>query len=680
MNDIFLRATKVLLYLAPVSVLIVASSMFFPFIVGKAILLRIMVELGLFAYVCYLLSPGSAEKWEHFKTVSRHPLFIALATFTLLFLLSSLTAVDSMIAFWSNFERGEGALQMLHYGIYFCLVALVLRSKREWYAYSGWILFLGLFVSLYAWGQRFGGSAMGFFGDGTRASGTLGNPLYLSTFILFLFFFALWLIKEKQDLLLRIVLVMYSIFQLATFAALAQSRNGVAGLGLGIVVGFFTLAFLKTNTLTIGSYSLRRIAAGILVLSILLGGIFYVTRTNPFWQNFPGLKRFARERVLTGIDDRVWTWETTLQGIKEKPFLGWGPENFPIIFDKYYNANHFGSDSWFDRAHDIYLEYLIDGGIVLFLGYIAIWAMFIRELRRRRHLFPPVTLALFTGFATAYFVQGLTAFEVLPIYILLYAFFAFLIRLSLDLDAPIDDRDQRKHPTHGASSREVPLWHYLVIIGVGSAVVLAMYFANYLPYRKNRLLLTAAASQGNQGEAFLVFMGGKDPQTGKEYPGALTYYSPIGQQETVQYFNLFVLKILEANANNPEFAKQADSIKQLVQRTNEIYEENENTPFRAVGAKTLYYLGLIHFRAAMITRDQTLIDKAETLMRKGYALAPDRLEFIYGLLDIAAAKSDRVAAGPLIERAKTLRPDLQQNAAYEALFAKDSVTSTPKKP
>src|SRR3989344_6314774 len=124
-DTVFLKIAKFFVYIAPLSMLIVASSMFFPFIVGKAIFFRIMVELGLFFYLLYLLSPGSREKIEEFKRTAKHPIFLSVAVFTFIFLISAAVAESPQIAFWSNFERGEGGLQLLHYGLFFGLATMV---------------------------------------------------------------------------------------------------------------------------------------------------------------------------------------------------------------------------------------------------------------------------------------------------------------------------------------------------------------------------------------------------------------------------------------------------------------------------------------------------------------------------------------------------------------------------
>ena len=681
-DTLFLKIAKLFVYLAPISMLVVASSMFFPFIVGKAIFFRVTVELGLFFYLLYLLSPGSREKVDEFKRIAKHPIFLSVAAFTLLFLISTVTAENPQIAFWSNFERGEGGLQILHYGIFFALATLVIRTKKEWRSYITWLLGIGILVSGYALGQRLNylnqlakvprdqNPWASFFGDGARPSGTLGNPLYLSTFLIFMFFYGIIFFKENAGKGIRIALAFLLAFQAFVFIYLSQSRNGIAGVAVGIIA-LLVYWSMRGGEIKVYKFNIRQISVALIALVVISAGIFVSTRTNPFWQEVPGLRRFANANLLTGLTDRIWVWGAATSAFIERPVLGWGPENFPIPFDKYYNPNHYGLDSWFDRAHDVYLEYIVSGGITLFLAYMAIWFCFFRELARRRNKAPAWLTGIIIAFGVAYLVQSVTAFEVLPVYLMLYTVLAFIIRYYSTEDVP-ERRATASGPARHASAgvaggqiTEVPLVNYLAIGAVGIMILLSFYYANYLPFEKNRMLLTAAAtSDVDQQSAYARFLG------------TLDYYSPIGQQESIQYFTLFAIRLLESNAQNPAFRAQKDGINELVKKISGVYEKNENSPYRAVGVKTLYYDALVKSRAAMIMEDEALLATAQKELERGAEIAPTRFEFIYALLDIAVAKRDEKLAKPLIAKAKFLRPDLEKNSYYANIFATSTPTST----
>jgi O-antigen ligase len=154
---------------------------------------------------------------------------------------------------------------------------------------------------------------------------------------------------------------------------------------------------------------------------------------------------------------RLWTWGSALNGFKERPILGWGPENFPAVFDKYFDIRHYianqGSETWFDRAHSVIFDYLAETGILGLLSYLGIYIVFYlmffrsikiyNELKNKKNLSQdlPNDLQrnLMFSILIAYFVQNLIIFEVLPMYLNFFLILAFssyvfnILKLEADL-------------------------------------------------------------------------------------------------------------------------------------------------------------------------------------------------------------------------------------------------------
>ncbi len=64
-------------------------------------------------------------------------------------------------------------------------------------------------------------------------------------------------------------------------------------------------------------------------------------------------------------------------------FLGWGPENFNIPFSKNFNPKFFqgpGSETLFDRAHNMFVEVLVTMGIIGLAAYASIFISLFRSL------------------------------------------------------------------------------------------------------------------------------------------------------------------------------------------------------------------------------------------------------------------------------------------------------------
>jgi O-antigen ligase len=138
---------------------------------------------------------------------------------------------------------------------------------------------------------------------------------------------------------------------------------------------------------------------------------------------------------------RFWVWQEAWKGFLERPVLGWGPENFTAVYDKYFDPRFFipgqSTETWYDRAHSVFFDYLVETGIVGFLSYLSIFGVlgweFFRPKRAkaeapaREERAPSVVLerGLIVSLPVAYLVQGVAIFDVLPMYINIFLFVAF---------------------------------------------------------------------------------------------------------------------------------------------------------------------------------------------------------------------------------------------------------------
>jgi O-antigen ligase len=92
------------------------------------------------------------------------------------------------------------------------------------------------------------------------------------------------------------------------------------------------------------------------------------------------------------------------------------------------------TETWFDRAHSVFFDYLVETGILGLLAYLAIFASFyVGFFRSRRRADPrenaeaaPIAArGLLFAMPVAYLIQGVAIFDVLPMYLPLFLFLAF---------------------------------------------------------------------------------------------------------------------------------------------------------------------------------------------------------------------------------------------------------------
>lgn len=440
----FFKVSKILLYISVFCVIVVTNSTLFPFIVGKYVFFRGVVDLALISFLLGVIF--SKGEWEALKTrakqVFHHPLFIAVSIFALVFLLASLFAHDAGAAFWSNFERGDGGLQVLHFYVFFTLLLLLFRNESEWKKIFMLSLVASGFVILYGVAASLGMSSFigppGFCG---RFEGSLGNPAYLAPYLMFMMFFASWFWLSKKEAPRRNIFFIALLLVFLFFFLLSQTRGAFLGLGLALIVGLLFLSCALPHGKG------KNISITLAALSIIFAGAAFAFRHNniplvPFCESSSRLLDISTSDQTA--QTRFWTWGSAIKGFQERPLLGWGPENFGVVFDKHFDTRHFtpnqNSETWFDRAHSVYFDYLAETGILGLLSFLGIFVVFFLQFWRHRrdiityhHPHGAFLAALLLAIPVGYLGQGVALFDVLPIYLNVFLFLGFATHLFLEV-------------------------------------------------------------------------------------------------------------------------------------------------------------------------------------------------------------------------------------------------------
>lgn len=395
------------LFLVPLTPLIVANPFFFPFITGKAFYFRIIVEIAISAWA--VLAFIDKDYRPRLSWVS-----IAVLSFVGWMFIADLFAINVTKAFWSNFERMEGWVLLAHLlGLFFAASA-VLRTEKKWRAWFLASLGVSLIVSGYALLQL--GGVFAIHQGSSRIDATLGNSAYLAIYFLFNTFIAIWLaLTEKCVWFKRALLTLAALEGVLIF--FTETRGTV----LGLVVGLGLASMLAAFT---GGKHLRRFAVGALAVIVLAVGGLYLARSSSFVQNNHVLQRITSISLADG-STRFTIWHMALEGITERPIVGWGQEGFNYIFNEYYEPSLYAQEPWFDRAHNAFIDWLAAGGIPAFLFYLALFGITIVMLWRNSELSRPERIAL-TAALVGYAIHNLFVFDNLYSYVYFFAILAFV--------------------------------------------------------------------------------------------------------------------------------------------------------------------------------------------------------------------------------------------------------------
>lgn len=460
------------------------AGFYFPFISGKNLLFRFLVEVAFFSWVVLALKDPAYR-----LNLKKSPLLIAYGIFMIVLLLADSFGIDSWKSFWSNFERMEGFFGHIHLFAYFVVLSAMLRTEKDYWKML-WTFVIGnIFIVLYAFGQFLG--AKGYFfakffptvsakfssmlpihQSENRLDATLGNSAYFAIYCL-IFIFILALMWGKRNYNRRDW--WYPVLIVLNLAALFYS--GTRGTQIGLLAGGF-LAVALIGWFEKGK--VRKYAVAGIVVALLLVGSVFAFKESSFIKNSPTLSRFASisPQDLTGMS-RLSIWKISYEAWKERPILGYGQENFSYIFATRFEPVKMSQlEPWYDRSHNVFFDWLIAGGILGLLSYLSLYVVALWLIWKRKGNLNLREQALLTGLLAGYFVHNIFVFDNLVSYILFFFILAYIAWAT----------GTRGDVAHGKAVDESTvnsLWAPLS----GIAFVGVMYYMVWLPVSVNHDLV-----------------------------------------------------------------------------------------------------------------------------------------------------------------------------------------------
>ncbi|MBI2644460.1 MAG: O-antigen ligase family protein [Candidatus Wildermuthbacteria bacterium] len=392
-----------------------------------------------FSYICHRIIQ---IKWA----------FFLFALLFLLFFLSTLLSVDPSFSFWGDPGRAGGFLQLFLFFL-FCILAFLAIKDRSWPALWTIAISAGIGISLVAIFQQFRLLNQIFIFAETRPPSTVGGAIFLGTYMVLLIFLALAFFFHSQSKPRKIFFLSASIL-FCIIILLSGSRSAYIAFAVGIFYFLLFLPLPQRQTRILNPSTLR--AAKIVLSLILIGGsiAIYYFNTHPdifvknrFLSERPNLQimvqglasRFSAQLLFD--DPRTSAWLIGLQALKERPLLGYGPENFAVGFDQFFDPalpNFETKDlssptNWWDRAHNIFLDIGVAAGIPALLTFLALLGFLFWKLYSLKKIIPQDALLIHGTQTTllAYLVVNIFSFDTFSTYLLLFflvAYAFFLLR------------------------------------------------------------------------------------------------------------------------------------------------------------------------------------------------------------------------------------------------------------
>ena len=436
-----------LVFLVPFADLIVSNTLYFPFITGKGFVARTLIIIIALLYV-FLVSRDRSYLPKKSSLVWSAIAFISVL------LVATINSINPWRSFWSNQERMEGFMTLAEMFVLFISTAGVFgniftKQSREkslsnsspssfgvWRWFLNTMLALSVIMGLYAFSQM--------KDSADRIFGTLGNSSYLGGYAMVHFFLAMYLainllekiffsqkVKKDGNYLEYIYVTLYAL--VGIFNLFVVYQTGTRGSFVGLLIGLFITGIIWA--IAEKRFVLFRwigiVSVAVVIIAVTTLGL---TKNTTVIKNSYLLNRFASlvtldfNKVLENQGfSRSLIWKMAYEGVKEKPILGWGQDNYPYVFAKHYIPAMYAQEQWFDRTHDVFFDWLIAAGILGLIAYLSLFvSAFYTLWRKEDDNWSVSERGIITGMLIAYFVHNIFVFDNLASYIFFFTILAFI--------------------------------------------------------------------------------------------------------------------------------------------------------------------------------------------------------------------------------------------------------------
>ncbi|MCR4313759.1 MAG: tetratricopeptide repeat protein [Candidatus Uhrbacteria bacterium] len=466
-NPFLLNIVRACVLLSLFAPLLVWNDLFYAYDSTKSFFLMAVIEL---CVLSYLWLAALHPPWRpRLDTVGK-----ALLSFLCVLIIASLVGVDPSFSFWSSIDHVTGLIMWVHVFVFFVVLTNVFRSVEEWKPIIVTASVVAVLVAFIQLLSRFGIEIFPQQMSGASFGNSTVLGLYLLLSLPFLFS-SLSVSKQTMQQILVGGGTCVVILALWLTPAIAVKLSFYWALVFLLGMGLFLF----------GKRHAQKIMGASLLILLFLGSL---TAAILLFVQESSVREWF---VAASSNGRFTVWGIAWQGFFERPWLGWGLEQFQYVFLRFYDSClgsvSCGLETWFDKPHNRYLEILIEAGVVGLLAYLSIFFVtllqFWKSVRARQTSTRLLVLILSSTLA-AYLIQAFVGFDTFVT--------TFFLILLLGYGATVVGSDTPFVATH---KEAVPskAW-FLLAIGITVSFPFAMYHFVILPITSHKALVSTLSS------------------------------------------------------------------------------------------------------------------------------------------------------------------------------------------
>ncbi|MFH1657174.1 MAG: O-antigen ligase family protein [bacterium] len=592
---------------------------------GKVIVFRILFSVLIFVFLWSVFSRNSAKQifWQKTNALKKSLSFKLLLSLLGIYFLATLFSQDIYFSFWGSPYRGGGFLNFALY-IFLAIFAYLVLRKNDWPKLWNFTFFIGVLISTIAILQQHGLFNEIIIKQITQPMSTLGNSTFLAAYLLLLCFLILAFGIKNKNYYAKFFY--FSCLGLFIFTiAITVSRAAYIGLLIGSLYFVFfypTLPNLKKKVF------LMKFVAGIfLVLSLL--GIYWFNsqpefpkfiKENYVLNNAVG-RFFPIEKALPySFQERLSGWKVAMEALKDKPIIGYGPENFSIGFDKYYDSSApyitkfkpylTSGTGWWDRAHNFVFDIGVTAGIPALIIYLSLFTVLFYQLQKVKRKCPDKAIICHGIQATflAYLAANFFSFDSFSSYIILFLLIGYCLHLISSANPETQAEIQEVGPPAliaivGQNKYGIPL---LVLLFIAIAWFIWVYNLKPLQINKDINMAVYWQSQGDCEKALSLM------------DKVLSTSSYVDSYARLKY----------ADIVNYCLQKEEDPKQKIELVEKAIKAMEENATIRPTYTRNWWFLGGYGNYLIDIANRADLKEKTNYYFRQANALSPKRQEIL----------------------------------------------------
>lgn len=621
----YLTILKSGIYLSFLAVFWIFGSLLFPFITSKQIYFNILIEILAVFWLVFLIKYPEQRPKKSWISIGLISYFAAI-------LVSSIFSVDFNLSFWGDIERMLGFFHILHFLIFYFIIITVFREWKDWK-----ILFV---VSVIC------ATIVSFYGLANEHYSTIGNTAYVSGYLIFNIYFALFLFFRAENKILRWIYIALVPIMLLEFYK-AYTSGAIVGLAAGIFIFLFLLAVLGKNK------KLKIYSSAAVIILVLAVAAVYANKDAGFVKNNNFLSRLTSNVSSQKVtfQTRLISWKAAAKDFKNHPVVGIGYGNYAFIFDKYFDPKFYDytrAETYFDRAHNNVVDIASTTGAVGLLTYLSIFFAAGYYLIRgfKKDKISLIEFSLISSLIIAYFVQNLAVFDSLVTYMGLMAILGYVYWLddnggqnSLGADKPLIDKE---------------IFSFLI---VGLVIFTVFYQYNYKPIK-----MLEGTIRGQ-----IAFAQGSISGMAEEYKKALSYDTVLNRDSRDSFTRII--------AGSPDALDKIDKKKAEEILNFAISEAKKNIEYNPSDSLTQTATAQLYVTAAQFYKDNgdqglynNYADEALAAINKAIDSSPRRIPLFFLKAQIYLLRGENDQAIETLEYAISLNEKYYESVCTLARF------------